>query len=153
MIDGVHVTHVLRQEGPNRLASELVRFISTPRAIEAMLTGSGRTSADPPRCTSHCGGEALEQQRSEPERLWCAFGGTAHRNVATNGSGDDDETPWRAAVVVGDDGLTTASTTHACPYCELIFSYHNEVKDHIIHDHPEHAAMVESIEPRELPHD
>jgi hypothetical protein len=45
------------------------------------------------------------------------------------------------------------STTHACPYCELIFSYHNEVKDHILHDHPEHAAVVESIEPREMPHD
>jgi hypothetical protein len=45
------------------------------------------------------------------------------------------------------------STTHACPYCELIFSYHNEVKDHIVHDHPEHAAVVDSIEPHELPHD
>ena len=44
-------------------------------------------------------------------------------------------------------------TTHACPYCDLIFSYHNEVKDHILHDHPEHAAVVDSIEPRELPHD
>jgi hypothetical protein len=60
--------------------------------------------------------------------------------------------PWRTDAVIGDDDLMTASTTHACPYCELIFSYHNEVKDHIIHDHPEHAEMVESIEPRELPH-
>ncbi|TFH19572.1 MAG: LysR family transcriptional regulator [Acidimicrobiales bacterium] len=41
MIDGVYVTHVLRQEVANPLASELVRFISTPRAIQAMLTGSG----------------------------------------------------------------------------------------------------------------
>ncbi len=41
MIDGVYVTYVLRQEVPNPLASELVRFISTPRAIQAMLTGSG----------------------------------------------------------------------------------------------------------------
>jgi hypothetical protein len=47
----------------------------------------------------------------------------------------------------------SAITTHACPYCELIFSYHNEVKDHILHDHPEHAAVVDSIEPIELPHD
>jgi hypothetical protein len=45
------------------------------------------------------------------------------------------------------------STTHTCPYCELIFSYHNEVKDHILHDHPEHAAVVDTIEPHELPHD
>jgi hypothetical protein len=44
-------------------------------------------------------------------------------------------------------------TTHACPYCDLMFSYHNEVKDHILHDHPEHAAVVDSIEPIELPHD
>jgi DNA-binding transcriptional LysR family regulator len=41
MIDGVYATYVLRQEVPNPLASELVRFISTPRAIQAMLTGSG----------------------------------------------------------------------------------------------------------------
>jgi hypothetical protein len=47
----------------------------------------------------------------------------------------------------------SGSVTHACPYCELIFSYHNEVKDHILHDHPEHASVVESIEPHELPHD
>lgn len=41
MIDGVYVTYVLRREAPNPLASELVRFVSTPRAIHAMLTGSG----------------------------------------------------------------------------------------------------------------
>jgi hypothetical protein len=52
-----------------------------------------------------------------------------------------------------DDHLMSGSTTHACPYCELIFSYHNEVKDHIQHDHPEHAAVVDSIEPREMPHE
>jgi hypothetical protein len=52
----------------------------------------------------------------------------------------------------GDDDPMTSSTTHACPYCELIFSYHTEVKDHILHDHPEHAEVVDSIEPRELPH-
>ena len=26
-------------------------------------------------------------------------------------------------------------------------------KDHILHDHPEHASVVDSIEPHELPHD
>ena len=34
-----------------------------------------------------------------------------------------------------------------------MFSYHNEVKDHIVHDHPERAAVVDSIEPHVLPHD
>jgi DNA-binding transcriptional LysR family regulator len=41
MVDGVYATYVLRQDAPNPLAGELVRFISTPRAIQAMLTGSG----------------------------------------------------------------------------------------------------------------
>jgi DNA-binding transcriptional LysR family regulator len=40
-IDGVYATYVLRQQTPNPMASELVRFISTPRATQAMLTGSG----------------------------------------------------------------------------------------------------------------
>ena len=31
--------------------------------------------------------------------------------------------------------------------------YHEEVKDHIVHDHPDHAAVVESVEMHELPHD
>ncbi len=38
-----------------------------------------------------------------------------------------------------------------CPYCELVFPYHNEVVDHILHDHPEHADVVAGIEPHELP--
>lgn len=42
--------------------------------------------------------------------------------------------------------------THTCPYCELVFSYHEEVKDHIVHDHPEHAAAVAAVEMHELPH-
>jgi hypothetical protein len=29
--------------------------------------------------------------------------------------------------------------------------YHNEVKEHILNDHPEHAHVVETIEPHELP--
>jgi hypothetical protein len=51
------------------------------------------------------------------------------------------------------DRTMSGITTHACPYCELRFSYHNEVKDHILHDHPEHVGVVDSIEPIELPHD
>ena len=38
-----------------------------------------------------------------------------------------------------------------CPYCDLIFSYHNEVKEHIMLDHREHAEVVAGIEPHELP--
>jgi hypothetical protein len=37
-----------------------------------------------------------------------------------------------------------------CPFCELRFPTHNEVKDHILHDHPEHMAMAD-IEIHELP--
>jgi hypothetical protein len=49
-------------------------------------------------------------------------------------------------------GMATSKDTHACPFCNLIFSYHEEVKDHILRDHPTHAAEVAAIEMRELPH-
>lgn len=39
-----------------------------------------------------------------------------------------------------------------CPYCDLRFEYHNEVKDHILHDHPGHEDVVALIEPHEMPH-
>ena len=39
-----------------------------------------------------------------------------------------------------------------CPYCDLRFSYHNEVKDHILHDHHDHEGVVALIEPHEMPH-
>jgi hypothetical protein len=42
--------------------------------------------------------------------------------------------------------------THSCPYCELVFSYHEEVKDHVIRDHPEHAGVVATTPMLELPH-
>jgi hypothetical protein len=45
------------------------------------------------------------------------------------------------------------SDPHTCPYCDLVFLYHEEVKDHIVHDHREHAAAVQLVEMRELPHD
>jgi hypothetical protein len=41
MVDGAWATYVLRRDHPNGLARELVRFVSTPRAIQAMLSGSG----------------------------------------------------------------------------------------------------------------
>jgi hypothetical protein len=44
-----------------------------------------------------------------------------------------------------------AEVSRQCPYCELRFVDHFEVKDHILHDHPEHAAVVATLEPRELP--
>jgi len=49
--------------------------------------------------------------------------------------------------------MSTTHETHQCPYCDLMFSYHNEVRDHIVHDHPEHAASVAGTEMHELPHD
>jgi hypothetical protein len=49
--------------------------------------------------------------------------------------------------------LSAQIETHACPYCELVFSYHEEVKDHILHDHPEHGDVVATVEMHELPHD
>ncbi len=49
--------------------------------------------------------------------------------------------------------MSMAPETHTCPYCELVFRYHEEVKDHVIHDHPDHAAEVEGVEMHELPHD
>ena len=49
-------------------------------------------------------------------------------------------------------GTFGAPETHACPYCELVFSYHEEVKDHVVHDHPEHAETVATVEMHELPH-
>jgi hypothetical protein len=48
--------------------------------------------------------------------------------------------------------MMVSSDTHTCPYCELVFEYHEEVKDHVIHDHPDHAAVVALLEVHELPH-
>ncbi len=48
--------------------------------------------------------------------------------------------------------MIPTTDTHTCPYCELVFLYHEEVKDHIVHDHREHAAEVATVEMRELPH-
>ncbi len=41
---------------------------------------------------------------------------------------------------------------HSCPYCELRFVYHDEVRDHIIHDHPDHPDVATTVEIHELPH-
>ena len=49
--------------------------------------------------------------------------------------------------------MTQGPETHTCPYCDLVFTYHGEVVDHIRNDHPGHADSVAGIEPRELPHD
>jgi hypothetical protein len=50
-------------------------------------------------------------------------------------------------------GMSLTPETHMCPYCDLRFQYHNEVKDHIVRDHPDHAASVAGVEIHELPHD
>jgi DNA-binding transcriptional LysR family regulator len=44
-VDGVWATFSLRRGDDNPLANELVRFVSTPRALQAMLTGSGANIA------------------------------------------------------------------------------------------------------------
>ena len=42
--------------------------------------------------------------------------------------------------------------THQCPYCDLRFDYHNEIRDHVLHDHPDHAEVTIGVELHELPH-
>lgn len=50
-----------------------------------------------------------------------------------------------------DHGGMTAEPRQ-CPFCELRFEYHNEVKDHIVRDHPEHPTVGVTSEIHELPH-
>ena len=48
--------------------------------------------------------------------------------------------------------MVESRPVHQCPYCELLFEYHSEVKDHVVCDHPEHAAVVASFDGHEFPH-
>ncbi len=45
MVDGTWATFVLTRSEPEAIAHELVRFVTTPRAIQAMLTGSAANIA------------------------------------------------------------------------------------------------------------
>jgi hypothetical protein len=45
--------------------------------------------------------------------------------------------------------MTDEFHAHQCPYCELRFRYANEVKDHVVHDHPDHAPGFAKANPRE----
>lgn len=38
---------------------------------------------------------------------------------------------------------------HTCPFCELRFQFVNEVRDHVVTDHPEHADSFVGIVPHE----
>jgi hypothetical protein len=40
---------------------------------------------------------------------------------------------------------------HTCPYCELRFDYHDEVRDHIRREHRDHS-QVALVEIHEMPH-
>jgi uncharacterized C2H2 Zn-finger protein len=40
---------------------------------------------------------------------------------------------------------------HQCPYCDLRFRYAGEIRDHVLHDHKEHAEAFLFVEPHELP--
>jgi hypothetical protein len=46
---------------------------------------------------------------------------------------------------------TMSRETRQCPYCDLRFLTHNEVKDHILHDHPDHVGVALTVEFHELP--
>jgi hypothetical protein len=50
-----------------------------------------------------------------------------------------------------EDEMADRFTPHQCPYCELRFMYANEVKDHVITDHPSHADAFASVEIHEVP--
>ena len=56
-----------------------------------------------------------------------------------------------AAAAEQDDRRMTYEP-HTCPFCELRFDYHNEVKDHILHDHRDHPGMAATVEIHEMPH-
>ena len=47
--------------------------------------------------------------------------------------------------------MTEQHHVHQCPYCELQFALANEVKDHVLHDHPDHAQGFFFVEPHQLP--
>jgi hypothetical protein len=65
--------------------------------------------------------------------------GEEDRNALARGRSERDE--W-----------SMFDNEHQCPYCELRFSYLTEVKDHVTHDHPDHAHVVDALDPHELPH-
>lgn len=50
------------------------------------------------------------------------------------------------------DHVVVSEQPHACPYCELRFTYHDEVRDHILRDHPDHRDVAVTAEIHELPH-
>jgi hypothetical protein len=47
--------------------------------------------------------------------------------------------------------MSDPNHVHQCPYCELRFLFATEVKDHVLTDHPEHAATFAAADPREHP--
>jgi hypothetical protein len=47
--------------------------------------------------------------------------------------------------------MTSEAHVHQCPYCDLRFELHNEVKDHVVRDHPSHASAYLNVETVELP--
>ena len=46
-----------------------------------------------------------------------------------------------------------SSSPLQCPYCDLVFTDHAEITDHVIDDHPDPASSVIGVEVHELPHD
>jgi hypothetical protein len=66
-----------------------------------------------------------------------------------------NRSPPIASASGGADERTSpmADRTHprSCPCCDLYFVYHAEIVDHVRRDHAEHADVVATIEPREIP--
>ena len=49
--------------------------------------------------------------------------------------------------------MTDGAHTHHCPYCELKFLYANEVREHVVVDHPSHSASFSRMVATEVePH-
>lgn len=48
--------------------------------------------------------------------------------------------------------VSNSIETHTCPYCPLVFMYHEEIRDHILYDHPDHWSVAATMEVHELPH-
>jgi hypothetical protein len=58
--------------------------------------------------------------------------------------------------MLGDEGedecMTDGAHVHQCPYCELKFLFANEVKGHVVADHPSHAVSYVGMTTTELEH-
>ena len=45
------------------------------------------------------------------------------------------------------EAMPSHEDVHYCPSCELRFAYRTELEDHILHDHPAQADLVQGHDP------